>query len=377
MLRYSMCLSASLAASLTVLACGTARAQRDATLSPFVAFLPTGSPQPMAGLALGFTDGPVGIRGGAQLSIHEHTPLDLSGSGAATHPWGVDVDAIAYLNGISYGGLLSVRPYVFTGIGTGEIDSATVRIRRNGWSYGGGLALPFGGAVHGFGEFRWRMPRFVSPNADDAPRPNGEARLGLAFRIGGGIPHSAADQEGIVFSAGDVAGIGGVMAALSTGARVLATADQYVGTRYRRGGTAPSTGFDAAGFVRFVFARLGVFLPRSSREQAKVGEDVRADWHVIAPGDLLLFEDGDEITHVAIYAGQNRIIHASETGGGVRYDDLSSDRGRWFLDRLVAVRRVTLASRRASGETEWEEATGRNTGADRADRAPRPTRRRP
>jgi hypothetical protein len=373
-----MCLSSSLAASLAIVACGTAGAQqRSVTLSPFVAFLPTGAPQPMAGLALAFMEGPVAFRGGAQLSIHEHTPLDASGSGAATHPWGVDLDAVAYLNGISYGSLLTFKPYVFTGIGTEEIDSAAVRIRRNGWSYGGGLALPFGGAVHAFGEFRWRMPRFVSPNAEDAPRPKGEARFGLSFRVGSGIPYSTDGQGGLVIPAGDVDGMDGVMAVLSTASRVLATADQYVGTRYRRGGSVPSTGFDAAGFVRFVFARFGVLLPPSSREQANVGEGVRADWHVIAPGDLLLFEDENEITHVAIYAGKNRIIHASETGGGVCYDDLSSDRGRWFLDRLVAVRRVTPATRRANIDAEAESASGRSASADRPDRAPRPTRRRP
>jgi hypothetical protein len=369
-----MCPSPSLTAFLALVVCASAGAQqRNVALGPFVAFLPTGSPEPMAGFSLAFADGPVAIRAGAQLSIHEHTPLDPIASDATTHPWGVDVDAIAYLNGISYGRLLTFNPYVFTGIGTGEIDSATVRVRRNGWSYGGGLALPFGGAVHAFGEFRWRMPRFVSPNADDAPRPEGEARFGLSFRVGNGSAHA---PGGLVIPAGSAAGIESVIGALATASRVLSTADQYVGTRYRRGGTVPSTGFDAAGFVRFVFARFGVLLPHSSREQATVGDGVSADWHVIAPGDLLLFEDENEITHVAIYAGKNRIIHASETGGGVCYDDLSSERGRWFLERLVAVRRVTSDSRRAV-DGERETTSARSADADRPDRAPRPARRRP
>jgi cell wall-associated NlpC family hydrolase len=82
-------------------------------------------------------------------------------------------------------------------------------------------------------------------------------------------------------------------------------------------------------------------LPRTSRDQARVGQRVRTDWHVIAPGDLVMFRDDGGINHVAIYAGRNRIIHCSETGGGVRYDDLSSERGQWFLDHLVAARRVT------------------------------------
>lgn len=123
--------------------------------------------------------------------------------------------------------------------------------------------------------------------------------------------------------------------------RIVSTAENYIGTPYRRGGMSPSSGFDASGFVRFVFSRLGVNLPRASRDQARVGQRVRNDWKVIAPGDLLLFEDDGGINHVAIYVGRNRIIHSSATGGGVRFDDLDTERGRWFLEHLVAVRRVT------------------------------------
>jgi hypothetical protein len=222
-----------------------------------------------------------------------------------------------------------------------------------------------------YGEWRWRMSRFVMPNASNAPTPRGEARLGISFRVGGGGQLG----DATVIPAGEGSAWNG-SSTEEIATRVLSTADEYVGTRYRRGGSAPNTGFDAAGFVRFIFARMGVILPRTSRNQARVGERVRTDWHVIAPGDLLLFRDDDGINHVAIYVGQSRIIHSSESGGGVRYDDLSSERGRWFLDHLVAARRVTPDLRGLLLDLARDFEADEANNLDRPDHAPRATTRR-
>jgi cell wall-associated NlpC family hydrolase len=131
-----------------------------------------------------------------------------------------------------------------------------------------------------------------------------------------------------------------------TSARVIPTAERYLGTPYKWGGTSPVTGFDCSGFVQYVFGRNAVKLPRTSRQQAKVGAALPRSFSRLAPGDLVMFaERGRPISHVAIYAGRNRIIHATSSGGEVRYDDLGTGRGQWFVDHMVAARRVTPDAR--------------------------------
>jgi cell wall-associated NlpC family hydrolase len=149
---------------------------------------------------------------------------------------------------------------------------------------------------------------------------------------------------------GTTLGRGGTDARSTTGANVrassvLATANRYVGTRYVYGGSTPK-GFDCSGFVQYVFARHDVKLPRTSRQQATAGRRVSSGVGALQPGDLMFFaSNGSRIDHVAIYAGKNRIIHSSAGGKGVRYDKLSSSRGKWFLEHHVASRRVIADGR--------------------------------
>ena len=122
---------------------------------------------------------------------------------------------------------------------------------------------------------------------------------------------------------------------------MLSTADDYLGTRYLYGGMTPQSGFDCSGFVQFVYGRNGITLPRTSRQQATTGRSLPPTLADLRVGDLLFFsQHGDVVDHVAIYAGSDRILHSSSSGGGVRYDDLGTARGRWFTTRLVAARRV-------------------------------------
>jgi peptidoglycan DL-endopeptidase LytE len=127
----------------------------------------------------------------------------------------------------------------------------------------------------------------------------------------------------------------------ASAASILATANRYVGTHYRYGGESPTTGFDCSGFVQYVFAKHGVELPRTSRLQAGAGVALPLAVEALQPGDLLLFaSNGRRVNHVAIYVGNNRILHSSAGAGGVVYDDLTTPRGRWYLKRHVASRRV-------------------------------------
>jgi hypothetical protein len=131
--------------------------------------------------------------------------------------------------------------------------------------------------------------------------------------------------------------------ASASAARVLATADRYLGTRYRYGGETPGQGFDCSGFVQYVFGRNGVDLPRTSRQQATAGRAASSDAAGLRPGDLMFFSTGGgRVDHVAIYAGNGRVIHATSGAGVVRYDDLDTDRGEWLLERFVSSRRVLL-----------------------------------
>ena len=150
----------------------------------------------------------------------------------------------------------------------------------------------------------------------------------------GGAAQSSATARTIL------AAIGATRA--TSASRVLPTAERYLGVPYRWGGTSPRTGFDCSGFVQYVFAKHGTRLPRTSREMASSGQRVLPKWSALKPGDLVLFaEPGERISHVAIYAGSRRIIHASSSGRRVRYDALDTKRGRWFTRRIVAARRVS------------------------------------
>lgn len=95
-----------------------------------------------------------------------------------------------------------------------------------------------------------------------------------------------------------------------------------LGIRYQRGGDSPEAGFDCSGFVRHVVkASLGYVLPRSAREIANSPQVTEADDPM--PGDLVFFNTmRASFSHVGIYLGDNRFIHAPAAGGSVRVENM-------------------------------------------------------
>lgn len=98
---------------------------------------------------------------------------------------------------------------------------------------------------------------------------------------------------------------------------LVALARAQLGRRYLFGGTDPARGFDCSGFTRYLMRALDIQLPRTAQEQAAAGREVPRDPARLRVGDLLTFGRGSRITHVGVYVGDGRYIHASSYAGRI------------------------------------------------------------
>lgn len=113
----------------------------------------------------------------------------------------------------------------------------------------------------------------------------------------------------------------------------------FLGIPYRWGGSTPDTGFDCSGFVQYVFRQtLGLALPRSSFDQIRQGIAVARE--ELRPGDLVFFNTmRATASHVGIYIGENRFIHAPRKGKTVEIADFTNS---YWQTRYDGARRLSI-----------------------------------
>lgn len=118
-----------------------------------------------------------------------------------------------------------------------------------------------------------------------------------------------------VDSAAATGGAATAVPASANGSSVVAIAMQYVGSPYVSGGASPATGFDCSGLVQYVYAQMGISLPRTSTAQGSAGTIVSAS--EAQPGDIVYYG-----YHVGIYAGNGMMIDAGTPATGVVYREV-------------------------------------------------------
>jgi len=118
------------------------------------------------------------------------------------------------------------------------------------------------------------------------------------------------------------------------GAAALVAAETHIGAPYRYGGAGPDA-FDCSGLVAYSYAQAGIMLPRTAAQQFAVVTPVpKRD---LKPGDLLFFRvNGRDVGHVGIYAGDDRLVDAPQTGGKVRMVRLDDE---WYRERYIGAGR--------------------------------------
>ena len=104
-------------------------------------------------------------------------------------------------------------------------------------------------------------------------------------------------------------------------------AKKFLGNPYRSGGTSLTKGTDCSGFTKAIYAHFGFSLPRTSSEQRRAGYKV--SWGSKKPGDIICYNG-----HVAIYMGNNKIIHASNPRSGIKISKYIK------FSKVLAVRRI-------------------------------------
>lgn len=190
-------------------------------------------------------------------------------------------------------------------------------------------------------------------------RTGGRARLGLwlcAALMVGAMPLAHAEPAAEPRTRGDAvlqllqergllsadpasAGNDVVRQVRDTASELVLSAMAFLGVPYRRGGNGPDDGFDCSGFTRHIFEMsLGLVLPRRVDDQASASGLLRIPREELRPGDLVFFNTlRRTFSHVGIYIGEGKFVHAPRSGSQVRVEDM---RSAYWDRRFTGARRA-------------------------------------
>lgn len=132
------------------------------------------------------------------------------------------------------------------------------------------------------------------------------------------------------------------LGACTPGVTAVEAAREQIGRPYTYGGSSPSNGFDCSGLTSYAWRQAGVTLPRTSRDQAAWAERIGRD--ELQPGDLVFYSSGGPrgtVSHVALYAGEGKIVHASSSRDVVEETSLAT----YWTSNLVGYGRVPESAR--------------------------------
>lgn len=157
--------------------------QSDISISPSLSFPANGGTR-AGGLALTLAGSP-GFALRASGYMHSGARSADTVTATTRLPrWTADADAVFALAGRPFGSRnRTAASYGFVGMGQSPVDSATVRMINENWSYGVGTLVPLGSVVDIFAEWRWRMSKLVLPTAGPKPPRSKELRFGMSFHL--------------------------------------------------------------------------------------------------------------------------------------------------------------------------------------------------
>ena len=130
-----------------------------------------------------------------------------------------------------------------------------------------------------------------------------------------------------------------------TAQEILLNALSLTGVKYKYGGKSPETGFDCSGFVKYVFEQAAnLTLPHGARAISQLGQQIPVEQ--LQPGDLVFFNTlKTAFSHVGIYVGEGRFIHAPSSGGGIHVVSMND---AYWSKRFNGARRIDTATQAIS-----------------------------